>query len=237
MQQVVTGSTSQTSRVYRLVRQHILSGRFAPGEKLKINELASSLEVSPGAIREALSRLVPEQLVVSQEQRGFVVAPLSIADLEDLTDLRCEIEAIALRRSVRRGGLEWEASLLAASHRLQNTRQLAADPVPALVPEWVDHHAAFHAALVSACGSRRLLTLHASLYEQAERYRGLSVYVESGRDVGAEHSALLEAALSHNADRLIDLTIQHMRRTTELIIASARTSASSGAGRAMARLA
>lgn len=39
-----------------------------------------------------------QQLVVSQDQRGFHVAPLSIADLRDLTDLRCEIEAIARRR-------------------------------------------------------------------------------------------------------------------------------------------
>ena len=56
---------------------------------------------APARIREALSRLVPEQLAVSREQRGFVVAPLSVADLEDLTDVRCEIEGIALRRTSR----------------------------------------------------------------------------------------------------------------------------------------
>ena len=92
------GPRSQTSLAYEVIRSDILNGRHLPEKKLKIQELALELDVSPGAVREALSRLVPEQLVVSRDQRGFVVAPLSIADLIDLTDLRCEIEAVALRR-------------------------------------------------------------------------------------------------------------------------------------------
>ncbi|MDI1364291.1 MAG: GntR family transcriptional regulator, partial [bacterium] len=94
---------SQTRLAYEAIRADILTGKHAPDRKLKIQDLAADLKVSPGAVREALSRLVPEQLVVSLDQRGFVVAPLSVADLEDLTDLRCEVEAIALRRSVERG--------------------------------------------------------------------------------------------------------------------------------------
>src|ERR1700743_983162 len=101
---------SQTPFAYAPRRADILGANLVPGERLKIAALATALEVRPGAIREALSRLVPEQLVVSRDQKGFVVAPLSIEDLEDLTDLRCEIEAVALRRSVARGDSEWEAS-------------------------------------------------------------------------------------------------------------------------------
>jgi GntR family carbon starvation induced transcriptional regulator len=148
------GPRSQTSVAYEKLRADILAGRYAPGEKLKIADLAALLEVSPGAVREALSRLVPEQLVVSRDQRGCVVAPLSIDDLEDLTDLRCEIEAIALRRSVANGDAEWEAAVLAAAHRLRRTTMLS-PPDHSLTPEWVVRHAAFHAALVGACGSRR----------------------------------------------------------------------------------
>lgn len=214
---------SQTSLAYERLRADILAGRYAPGEKLKIADLAALLEVSPGAVREALSRLVPDQLVISRDQRGCVVAPLSIDDLEDLTDLRCEIEAIALRRSVTNGDAEWEAAVLAAAHRLRRTTMLAPTD-GSLAPEWVTRHAEFHAALVSACGSRRLLALHHQLYQQSERYRGLSIHLETTRDVQQEHQALVDAALDRDADGLIDLTLRHFRETSALIAAAARAS-------------
>jgi GntR family carbon starvation induced transcriptional regulator len=219
------GPRSQTSFAYGQLRADILAGRYAPGERLKISDLAKALEVSPGAIREALSRLVPDQLVVSRDQKGFTVAPLSVEDLEDLTDLRCEIEAIALRRSVEHGGPDWEGTVLAAAHRLRRT-QIVSETDHSLTADWVERHAAFHMALVSACDSPRLITLHAQLYEQSERYRGLSVLAQSEekRDVATEHQAIVDAALDRDADRLIGLVLTHFRRTTALIVDAARKS-------------
>lgn len=215
---------SQTSVAHARIRQDLLAGRYAPGERLKITDLATSLEVSPGAVREALSRLVPEQLVVSRDQKGFVVAPLSIQDLEELTDLRCEMEAIALRRAVALGDEGWEAAVLAAAHRLRRSKRLA-DGERTLTLERVERHAAFHATLVSACGNRRLLDLLAQLFQQSARYRGLSVYVEVERDIEAEHQGLVDAALDRNADRLVELMDQHLRTTTAMIIGKSRASA------------
>jgi GntR family carbon starvation induced transcriptional regulator len=217
------GSTrSQTSWVYEIVRRDILAGRHAPGKKLKIQNLATALKVSPGAVREALSRLVPEQLVVSRDQRGFAVAPLSIADLEDLTDLRCEIEAIALRRSVKRGDVNWEAGVIAAAHRLRVTPHRSPGDDIALNTDWVARHTDFHNALVNACGSRRLLVLHAQLYEQSERYRGLSANLPTTRDVADEHREIVDLALARDADGLIKATLGHIRTTTDLIVEAAR---------------
>lgn len=213
---------SQTSAAYGRLREDILAGRLQPGERLKVAEIAGALEVSPGAIREALSRLVPEQLVVFRDQKGFVVAPLSIEDLEDLTDLRCEVEAIALRRSVLRGEVGWEGSVLAAAHRLRRTKVLtSADR--SLNRDWVERHRTFHRALVSACGSPRLLDLHAQLYEQSERYRSLSFPTlgETERDRQGEHQALADAALDRNADGLVELTVKHFRETTARIVKAA----------------
>lgn len=218
------GARSQTTLAYEVIRADILKGRHVPEKKLKIQELAEELQVSPGAVREALSRLVPEQLVVSRDQRGFFVAPLSIADLEDLTDLRCEIEAVALRRSVERGDIDWEANILAAEHRLRREPLVVGETQEALNPEWVDRHAAFHYALVSACGSRRLLALHSQLYEQSERYRGLSLHVKAPRDVGDEHHVITSLALKRDAEGLVRTMIAHLRRTTDLIVSAASQS-------------
>jgi len=210
---------SQTSVAYARLREDILAGRLQPGERLKIAEIAGALEVSPGAIREALSRLVPERLVVFRDQRGFMVAPLSIEDLEDLTDLRCEVEAIALRRSVLRGEVGWEGSVLAAAHRLRRTKIMTSVD-RSLNRDWVERHRAFHTALVSACGSPRLLDLHAQLYEQSERYRSLSFPVlgERERDRQSEHQALADAALERDADLLVELMVRHFRETTARIV-------------------
>lgn len=215
---------SQTSLVYARLRAGILAGRHAPGERLKIADVAAAMDVSPGAVREALSRLVPEQLVVTQDQKGFQVAPLSIEDLEDLTDLRCDVESLALRRSVEQGDDVWEAAILAAAHRLSRTPPRAGDGAAA-ASDWIARHAEFHAALVSGCGSRRLLALHHQLYEQSERYRILSARVDGDRDVGAEHQAIVDAALARDADQLVTLVEAHIRHTTRLIVAAARAAA------------
>lgn len=210
------GPRNQTSMAYEIIRTDILQGRHTPNKKLKIQELAEELGVSPGAVREALSRLVPEELVVSRDQRGFLVAPLSPADLIDLTDLRCEIEALALRRSVERGDVNWEAGILAAEHRLRARPVVAEGEDP--VSKWVQNHAQFHAALVSACGNRRLLSLHAQLYEQSERYRGLLFHLENDRNVDEEHHDIVKYALARDADALVTATVDHLRTTTDLII-------------------
>jgi len=212
----VEGPRNQTTVAYEALRADILNGRHVPGKKLKIQELAEEFGVSPGAVREALSRLVPEQLVVSRDQRGFLVAPLSIADLADLTDLRCEIESLALRRSVALGDVNWEAGILAAEHRLRSKVAAVGTEDPKL--KWRQNHAAFHSALVSACGSRRLLGLHAQLYEQSERYRGLMFQVGLERNVDDEHHRIVEFALARDADALVRATVDHLRTTTQLIV-------------------
>lgn len=210
------GPRNQTTVAYEALRADILNGRHAPGKKLKIQEIAEEFGLSPGAVREALSRLVPEQLVVSRDQRGFLVAPLSLADLADLTDFRCEIESLALRRSVALGDVNWEAGILAAEHRLRSKAAPVGNEDPKL--RWRKNHAAFHTALVSACGSRRLLSLHAQLYEQSERYRALMFQVGKARDTDGEHHRIVEFALARDADALVEAMVNHLRTTTQLIV-------------------
>jgi DNA-binding GntR family transcriptional regulator len=213
----VEAPRNQTSVAYETIRTDILFGRHTPDKKLKIQDLAEELGVSPGAVREALSRLVPEELVVSRDQRGFVVAPLSPADLIDLTDMRCEVEALALRRSVEHGDVNWEAGILAAEHRLRGQPVASQGEDPRVI--WAQNHARFHSALVSACGNRRLFSLHSQLYEQSERYRGLTFNLERGRDINEEHHEIVQYALARDADALVRVTVEHLRKTTELIIA------------------
>src|SRR5204863_3360200 len=98
--------------------------------------------------------------------------------------------------------------ILAAEHRLRSK---------AGEEEWARNHAAFHTALVSACGSRRLLALHAQLYEQSQRYRGLLQHLEQDRDVQAEHREIVGFALARDPEGLIRATAAHLRQDAEVI--------------------
>ena len=93
----MTSTSSLTHNAYARLRTELLSSRLAPGEKLKIEVLCEKFSVGSSAVREALSRLASEGLVVSEPQRGFRVAPLSLDSLRDLTDVRCKIEGLCLR--------------------------------------------------------------------------------------------------------------------------------------------
>ena len=68
-------NVSATQRVFNELRQQIIKGRIAPGEKLKIESLKVKLNTGTSPIREALSLLTSDQLVERIDQRGFRAAP------------------------------------------------------------------------------------------------------------------------------------------------------------------
>ena len=104
--------------VFRQVRQDIIAGRLAPGAKIKFEQAKERYSISVSSLREILSRLTTENLVVAEGQRGFEVAPASRKELEELADLRSVLETHAIGLSFEAGNLEWEGSIVAAHHRL-----------------------------------------------------------------------------------------------------------------------
>jgi DNA-binding GntR family transcriptional regulator len=223
-------AASKTAGVYDALREDILNGSHAPGAKLAIDGLARHFGVSSGAVREALSRLTSDRLVLAMPQRGFAVAEVSAEDLADLTDVRIDIETRCLRRSIQLGGLEWEARLLASWHRLSH---VAGQAPGRSHPEWERLHATFHDDLVSACDSLWWLRLRDVLYIQAERYRRMLLpQVGRLRDVEAEHREIFELAMRRDAEGAAAALARHLGRTAEHIRAAGLPrAASSQAGR------
>ena len=86
------------SDVYRVLRDRILKRQMHPGEKLSDLRLSAELGVSRTPIREALHQLVQDGVVVAEPNRGFFVATFTPQDLEEIFDLRCALEAYAMRK-------------------------------------------------------------------------------------------------------------------------------------------
>lgn len=214
-------ATKQTraTRLLRQLRDAVITGRLAPGERLVVANLAESFDAGQTPIREALMRLASEGFVVQEDQRGFTVAPVSRAELLDLTAARCEIETLVLRWSIERGDDEWEAAVLATTHRLLKLNKLGADG-HSIEPGWNERHLAFHQALVGACANRVMLQMRSLLSERAERYRHLSVrYLKAPRDDRSEHEAMAKAALARDLPTAEALTRRHIETTTAILLA------------------
>lgn len=218
MQPSDMSAKSLTAMVLGRLRADILKGRMAPHTKLRLDDLRKRYDVGLSPLREALSRLAAEGLVVAEDQRGFTVAPTSLEDLDDLTWLRSSIEPLALTRAIELGGDAWEADLVRAYHHLTLAPLPSDGASNQEMSEWEHRHKAFHDALVAACGSPRLVQLHDRLFDQFSRYLRLAV-VHTGvtRDPDSEHKALVEAALARDADRAAQLMRNHIRVTAEIV--------------------
>lgn len=214
------GAATRTSAVFANLRRDIVRGLLLPGEKLRVESLGQRYGVGTTPVREALNRLSTEGLVLQQDQKGFHVAPVSTADLLEVTRTRIWVNEIALRESILNGDEAWEDSVILAHRRLsRHPNRLPSDP-GALNPMWEELHSAFHEALIAACPSRMLLDFAARIFQAGDRYRHLAVRGTpvGKRDVKAEHLAIMEAAVGRRTEEAIRLLSDYTLRTTDALL-------------------
>ncbi|WP_265447046.1 GntR family transcriptional regulator [Flexivirga meconopsidis] len=213
-----TKQRANTEAVYAQVRADVLGGVHRPGERLKFSALCERYGASVSVVREALSRLAEQGLVVSEPRIGFAVRAMTVDDLRDLTMTRIELETLALRKAIERGDVDWESQIVAAHHRLERTAMFTDDDAPPRVSDdWEVAHAAFHGSLLSGCDSPWLLGIATTLRDAAEFYRRWSQIVEPDRDACGEHRAILEAALARDADLATERLREHYQRTADIV--------------------
>ena len=210
-------SPTLAGEVFARLRADIVSSRLPPGTKLRLEELRTTYGVGFSPLREALSRLAENRLVVAIGQRGFRVPEVSAKELMDIAMVRKEVEGFALRLAVRYGDDLWQARVAAASDafaELQHSDNKIAEEV------WESRHREFHAVLISACQSPWLVHLHGMLTDQFDRYRRLSA---KSRLPNAPrwliHRQIAHAAISRKADKAVRLLEDHITEATRLIVA------------------
>lgn len=210
-------SRTLANEVFEKLRADILSMSLPPGTKLRFDDLREAYGVGLSPLREALSRLAENRLVVATGQRGFRVPLVSVEDILDIAMVRKQIEGLALRLSIQNGDDVWEARVVAARHKvtlLEKAGKNVAEDV------WESRHREFHHTLVSACNSNCLLHLHGMMSDQFDRYRRLSA--QSRLPYAPRsliHQRILEATLSRNADLAVKLLLDHIDEATKLIVA------------------
>lgn len=217
-------SDTLSERAAALIERDILAGLWLPDTRLGIHALSEHYGIGATPLREGLSRLVSRGLIMAVGKKGFRVASTSRADLEDITRVRTMVEVEALRRSIATGGDEWEAGIVAALHRLRRSLDRDPETMREGTAEFDGLHKAFHRALLSACGSERLLRLHDELYLQAYRYR--RVMMNRFQDPAwfvMEHQELADIIIARNIDEAVRRLSNHLNHTLVIVYGEAGT--------------
>lgn len=173
--------------VFQTLREAILKGELAPGERLMEIHLADKLGVSRTPIREAIRMLEQEGLAVTIPRKGAHVAKMTEKDLEDVLEIRDVLDELAATNACRHITKELYAELDDAIKRFEEA--IRSKDVRAIVEADED----FHNVIYKASNNPKLETIISNLKEQMYRYR--YEYVKDNADYDLlleEHNKIVD---------------------------------------------
>jgi DNA-binding GntR family transcriptional regulator len=208
---------SLTGRVYKALKQRIVTCEFAPNARLSAKDLCAELGISHTPFREALNRLVLEGLVVTVPYRGYVVATLDLDDIRDLCELREMVEAEIAGLAARRG----DHAIIASLKPIAETRYTHGDV--ASYWRYMQANSDFHLGIAQAAGNRRLETVLAQVLDHVHRPSHLALDASNTDPAEAveEHLTLVDQLLHGDERGARRTAIKHCKCWSEQLIAIA----------------
>ena len=195
--------------VYERLKHAIISSELQPGTRLVAAELAQRWALSPTPLREAFQRLEGLGLVELSSQRGARVAPISVAEAEEIYELRLLLDPWALRRSLEQSDGAHRAEVAAAHERLVEVLNNLPSSDDRLL---LEAHRAFHAVLLACCPSVWLRQLTSLLADHSQRYQLLNAhYSQRISESMVEHKRLRAAALAGDVEQATRVLIDHLQ--------------------------
>lgn len=207
---------SLVSVAYAQIRERILSGRLAPGERVTVRPLSDELDLSPTPIRTALTALERQGLLEARDHRGFFVPELDAEDFEEIYELREVLEGVASRHA---------ATSESRSELVAKLRELLAAQRIAIEENAIDHYGDldvdFHREIWHESGRTRLASVADNLFGQMRVGNNISANV-AGRPEASlnEHAEIIEAIESGNASRAEIAVRAHIRSAGQALLGS-----------------
>jgi len=197
--------TTDAQRAYRLIKDRIISLELAPGHVIQDTVLIGQLGLGRTPIREALKLLEAENLVVTVPRRGVFVSHISITDLQQLCEIRIELESLSARLAAQRATDDDLEALRACS----DEHQLAQKDK---VVMRLEADRKLHLALAAATHNRFLEAEIERFYDLSLRLWHLALDQVRPDDVSvASHCELVDAVLERDAERAASLMREHIR--------------------------
>lgn len=194
------------------MREAIVSGKIEPGAHLNESDIAKQMAVSRIPIREALSKLEQEGLIVRQPNKGCFVISFTEQDIKEVFSLRASLESMSF---------EWALSKL-TSEDIQRLRELVEQQEQAIQRENYDELAhldmQFHEYICIKTGHSRLLKAWYEQHAQCQmllnlRFRHLAAYTPE--TVPVDHDRILKAIENNDLKTAIELTYEISERVSK----------------------
>lgn len=201
---------SLTDRAYQQIRNNILVGKMPPGHKLVVNDLVEEWKISATPIKEALNRLVSEELVEVVPRRGMRVKTYNADDMRELIELRMLYESHCCRLAVEKIGDRPEI-LEELTSTLEKSRLAMADELNFVASYHLDE--IFHMLIVSLCGNRKMIREYDRLHANIITF---SFFVRSRfpvwrqRATYDEHAAILAGLVNRSAEEMEAAMRRHL---------------------------
>ena len=201
--------------VFNTLRQAILKGELAPGERLMEIQLAQKLGVSRTPIREAIRKLELEGLVLMIPRRGAEVARISEKSLKDVLEVRLGLEELAVRIACQRITEEELEELEQAVKEFEEA--MKRDDLGALAAADVK----VHEVIYGSTHNKRLVQIISNIREQMYRYRVEYLKdVESRKTLVEEHYAVYRALKARNQQQAVKDICIHIVNQQDAILRS-----------------
>jgi DNA-binding GntR family transcriptional regulator len=202
------------SMTVEALRERILRGDFPEGEPLRQDALADELGVSRIPVREALRQLEAEGLVTFSPHRGAVVSSLSLDEIDELFELRAEIESDLLRRAIPK----MSKDQLERATDIVDEFQSALDAGEAT--RWGPLNWHFHAALYAPAGRNFTMGVLQKLHQHSDRYFRMQVLLaHGGAKANAEHREIAGAVGKKDVKSATQLMRAHILGAGEALSA------------------
>ena len=195
------------------LRNEIIQGKLRPGERLRLRDLAERYKISTMPVREALQILTTEGLVSGEARRGATVTQLSMADVEDIYEIRATLEALATRLAMP----HVTADLLDALRKI--TAEMDRFEENGDMVKVVEANYRFHALLYAASGRTHLAELISSLRHRTAHYLHLRTAQGGAPLAHQEHYDIIAALQQNDAERAATLMFEHIASAGRSIIA------------------
>lgn len=203
--------------VFKTLRQAIITGVLAPGERLMEISLSKQLGVSRTPVREAIRMLELEGLVNMVPRKGAKVASITEKNLRDVLEIRSNLEQFGV-------SLACERISPAGEEELKNIHTSFKDAVEqGDLLRIVEIDQAFHDAIFHATNNEKLVSTINNLREQFYRFRMEHIKdVEQRSALVIEHEHLLKAILDRNTAVAVEVMRNHLEHQLDAVIRSIR---------------
>jgi DNA-binding GntR family transcriptional regulator len=196
--------TTTAHDVTRVLRRRILEGRYPVDKFIRQDTIAQELGVSRIPVREALAQLEAEGLVVREKYRGALIPKLSLAEIEEIYEMRAIIEPYLIRHAIRRITPEQIARLKSIVDRSRKTKA---------VKDWAGLNIEFHRTLFAAADKPLALQVLDNLLVRADRYLKLQNFRSSTtkEESDSQHGQILKCVVNGDVEGAVTALTEHIR--------------------------